>query len=217
MFCFNCGQQLVEGAKFCSACGTKIVGAVPSTPTPTPQPQSTTESVVTPQPNPQTKPEPTPQHTPEPVVTPKPAPQQVETKGATPKPKRNKNLITLIIILLVAGGIGIAMLIADEMHSDSSYTIESYDGTGSPEATFHGFMAAVQRQDTYAVSNYMSSSNRNRWDEDFYDMVIYSYEVISSNTSGREASVVARLNTSEGTTTRTFRFVKGNGKWVINN
>ncbi|MBQ2142454.1 MAG: zinc-ribbon domain-containing protein, partial [Alistipes sp.] len=29
-FCYNCGQQLVEGAKFCSACGTKIVNATPT-------------------------------------------------------------------------------------------------------------------------------------------------------------------------------------------
>lgn len=189
MFCYNCGQQLVEGAKFCSACGTKIVNA---TPTPEPQPL------------------------PKPVIAPKPTSQHTEAKQDVPKPQRNKKLIFIVIALLVAGGIGLAMLIEDEMHSDSPYKIESYDGTGSPEATFRGLMSAIQRQDTYAVSDYMSSSNK--WDTSWiYDMSIYSYEIISSNSSNYKASIKARLNTSEGTMTRTFRFVKENGKWVLDN
>lgn len=201
MFCFNCGQQLVEGAKFCSACGTKIVNA-----TPTPEPQPLPKPVVTPSPAPQ----------PKPVIAPKPTSQHTEAKQDVPKPQRNKKLIFIVIALLVAGGIGLAMLIEDEMHSDSPYKIESYDGTGSPEATFRGLMSAIQRQDTYAVSDYMSSSNK--WDTSWiYDMSIYSYEIISSNSSNYKASIKARLNTSEGTMTRTFRFVKENGKWVLDN
>lgn len=201
MFCFNCGQQLIEGAKFCSACGTKIVNA-----TPTPEPQPLPKPDVTPSPAPQ----------PKPVIAPKPTSQHTEAKQDVPKPQRNKKLIFIVIALLVAGGIGLAMLIEDEMHSDSPYKIESYDGTGSPEATFRGLMSAIQRQDTYAVSDYMSSSNK--WNTSWiYDMSIYSYEIISSNSSNYKASIKARLNTSEGTMTRTFRFVKENGKWVLDN
>lgn len=201
MFCFNCGQQLIEGAKFCSACGTKIVNA-----TPTPEPQPLPKPDVTPSPAPQ----------PKPVIAPKPTSQHTEAKQDVPKPQRNKKLIFIVIALLVAGGIGLAMLIEDEMHSDSPYKIESYDGTGSPEATFRGLMSAIQRQDTYAVSDYMSSSNK--WNTSWiYDMSIYSYEIISSNSSNYQASIKARLNTSEGTMTRTFRFVKENGKWVLDN
>ena len=201
MFCFNCGQQLIEGAKFCSACGTKIVNA-----TPTPEPQPLPKPDVTPSPAPQ----------PKPVIAPKPTSQHTEAKQDVPKPQRNKKLIFIVIALLVAGGIGLAMLIEDEMHSDSPYKIESYDGTGSPEAKFRGLMSAIQRQDTYAVSDYMSSSNK--WNTSWiYDMSIYSYEIISSNSSNYKASIKARLNTSEGTMTRTFRFVKENGKWVLDN
>lgn len=35
MFCINCGQQLQEGAKFCSNCGTPVGTATPATPAPT--------------------------------------------------------------------------------------------------------------------------------------------------------------------------------------
>lgn len=35
MFCTNCGQQLQEGAKFCSNCGTPVGTATPATPAPT--------------------------------------------------------------------------------------------------------------------------------------------------------------------------------------
>lgn len=202
MFCYNCGQQLVEGAKFCSACGTKIVNA-----TPTPEPQPQPEPVVTPTPAPQ----------PEPVVTPKPTPQHTETKQDAPKPQRNKKLIFIIIALLVAGGIGIAMLIEDEMHSDSPYKIESYDGTGSAESTFRGFIAAIQRRDIDAVANYLTYDNRHNLEQQVYSMNIHSYEIISSQESGREAVVKARLYTSDGTQTRTYRFVKQNGKWLLSN
>lgn len=208
MFCFNCGQQLIEGAKFCSACGTKVVNTTPASPTTASQSEPTPQAETTLQHN--------PQPTTQPVTEIKPTLQQTTTKETTAKPKRNKKLITVIVILLIASGIGLAMLIEDEMHSDSPYKIESYDGTGSPEATFRGLMSAIQRQDTYAVSDYMSSSNK--WNTSWiYDMSIYSYEIISSNSSNYKASIKARLNTSEGTMTRTFRFVKENGKWVLDN
>ena len=202
MFCYNCGQQLVEGAKFCSACGTKIVNA---TPTPEPQPQPKPD--VTPSPAPQT----------EPVIAPKPTPQHSEAKQDVPKPQRNKKLIFIVIALLFAGGIGLAMLIEDEMHSDSPYKIESYDGTGSAESTFRGFIAAIQRRDVDAVANYLTYDNRYNLEQQVYSMDIHSYEIISSQESGREAVVKARLYTSDGTQTRTYRFVKQNGKWLLSN
>src|SRR5579862_1403999 len=34
MFCHECGERLVEGAKFCGSCGTKLAAAVPSPPPP---------------------------------------------------------------------------------------------------------------------------------------------------------------------------------------
>lgn len=34
MFCHECGQRLIEGAKFCSACGTKVVAAGGPAPAP---------------------------------------------------------------------------------------------------------------------------------------------------------------------------------------
>ena len=202
MFCYNCGQQLVEGAKFCSACGTKIVNA---TPTPEPQPQPKPD--VTPSPAPQT----------EPVIAPKPTPQHTEAKQDVPKPQRNKKLIFIVIALLVAGGIGLAMLIEDEMHSDSPYKIESYDGTGSAESTFRGFIAAIQRRDVDAVANYLTYDNRYNLEQQVYSMNIHSYEIISSQESGHEAVVKARLYTSDGTQTHTYRFVKQNGKWLLSN
>src|SRR5271167_4481708 len=32
MFCHECGERLVEGAKFCGSCGTKLAAAAPSPP-----------------------------------------------------------------------------------------------------------------------------------------------------------------------------------------
>ena len=30
MFCYNCGQQLPEDARFCMQCGTAVISATPS-------------------------------------------------------------------------------------------------------------------------------------------------------------------------------------------
>jgi hypothetical protein len=48
MFCHECGERLVEGAKFCGSCGTKLAAAAPSSPprgeNPAPAPASPDDS-----------------------------------------------------------------------------------------------------------------------------------------------------------------------------
>ena len=98
MFCPNCGNKLIDGARFCDACGTKIEFAPNTQPieppvendeqaapveTPTASPIGS-EPEQTPAPEIKQEPEPTP--TPEPVPTPEPAPEPTQEPAPASAP-----------------------------------------------------------------------------------------------------------------------------------
>lgn len=215
MFCYNCGQKLVDGAKFCSSCGTKISGFEQPAPAPAPAPAPQ----VVEQPAPAPAPAPQVVEQPAPVSAPAPAPQPTPT-GGVPASSPNKIKWLLLLFIVAVAGIGIWMAIEDERH-ESSAKIGDYGSAGpysSPEATFQTMMSAIQRQDVSAAVNCLTSSNKNRWDTDWiYDTYIYSYTIVDKSQSGNNASIKARVESSDGTRTITYRFVKEDGKWLLYN
>ncbi len=75
MFCSNCGKKLLDGTKFCTACGTKVIYEEPTTePAPAPAPVETTPiapvAPVEPEPAPAPAPVAEPVAEAEPVVEP---------------------------------------------------------------------------------------------------------------------------------------------------
>ena len=223
MFCYNCGQKLVDGAKFCSSCGTKISGFEQSAPAPQvveqPAPAPAPAPQVVEQPAPAPAPAPAPQVVEQPAPAPAPAPQSTPT-GGVPASSPNKIKWLLLLFIVAVAGIGIWMAIEDERHKPSA-KIGDYGSAGpysSPEATFQTMMSAIQRQDVSAAVNCLTSSNKNRWDTDWiYDTYIYSYTIVDKSQSGNNASIKARVESSDGTRTITYRFVKENGKWLLYN
>ena len=223
MFCYNCGQKLVDGAKFCSSCGTKISGFEQSAPAPQvveqPAPAPAPAPQVVEQPAPAPAPAPAPQVVEQPAPVSAPAPQPTPT-GGVPASSPNKIKWLLLLFIVAVAGIGIWMAIEDERHEPSA-KIGDYGSAGpysSPEATFQTMMSAIQRQDVSAAVNCLTSSNKNRWDTDWiYDTYIYSYTIVDKSQSGNNASIKARVESSDGTRTITYRFVKEDGKWLLYN
>ena len=56
MFCYNCGSQQEDSAKFCGACGAKLVGVAPAPTTDAPSPAQPTKSPRTKEPPPASAP-----------------------------------------------------------------------------------------------------------------------------------------------------------------
>lgn len=79
MFCPNCGNQLVDGAKFCNGCGTPVASSQPAAAQPAaaaqPETQPTPAPPASPAPQPVSQPAPTPQPAPAAhAAAPQPAP-----------------------------------------------------------------------------------------------------------------------------------------------
>ena len=73
-FCINCGEKIIEGARFCAFCGVKLI--LPET-----EPVEKPEPVVIPEPEPEAVPEP------EPVVVPEPVPEPEPVAEPEPEPE----------------------------------------------------------------------------------------------------------------------------------
>ena len=80
MFCYKCGKEISDNAKFCSKCGTpqQITEIAPP-------PQENTEPTPVPEPTPAPEPAPIPEPTPTPAPTPIPAPAPAPTPAPAPQ------------------------------------------------------------------------------------------------------------------------------------
>ena len=140
MFCPNCGNQVIEGKKFCMVCGEKLEGLAPAQSDNSPAPEASALPVNVAAPAPEASPqpvnvaEPAPEVNPtpisQPVYTATPAPQpQIQYQVIQQKPKSHAWIVVLITILVLAIAAGVTLLILKPWDSgnDSSYSDEDDD------------------------------------------------------------------------------------------
>lgn len=140
MFCPNCGNQVIEGKKFCMNCGEKLEGLAPSQSDNSPAPEASAQpaNVAAPAPEASAQPvnvaAPAPEANPtpvsQPVYTANPAPQpQIQYQVIQQKPKSHAWIIVLVTVLVLAIAAGVTLLILKPWDSgnDSSYSDEDDD------------------------------------------------------------------------------------------
>ena len=124
MFCPNCGNQVIEGKKFCITCGEKIEGLSPAQPDETAAP---TQPVSAAAPAPEVNPTPVsqPVNTAIPTAqTPQPRQPRIQYQVIQQKPKSHVWIVVLITILVLAIAAGVTLFILKpwDNGSDSGYS-----------------------------------------------------------------------------------------------